>query len=448
MGLSTHAVRATEVKVVKSPLAAWARRTWRLALVLGMGLGLWLGVRWATNAPPVVAPALESFLADGGGGAFEVWGIYAPQEYFRLTQRDPASLDMDPSRELIFFLLIDTHEHDLDLPEPTTWWDRVSLNINGEGHRPWKRKLVMDSDHHQTIALAFPWKGDDGEPLLSEAQAGLSLSVPDFGDGHRTMAWQPSPPVGTPPLGGWLPFSLGALLPLLGGLLVAFSPCVVHMSTYYLPLFGAQSRQGPARARLALVAGFFTLGFAIPYTAAGIVVGYLGQFARTSPLLLAVSQPLTLVAGAMVLFFGLQLAGVFRLPFFPRLNLLPWRPGGSRAGYLVSGLLGLNLAVGCLGCVGGSLFAALLLYSGSVGSPIEGGAILFLFALAANVPFFLAALTLGRWQLRNYIPLSVSRYVPILSGAMLIALGLLILSGTESLLEDSLIRALGIEAQR
>ncbi|MBI2304365.1 MAG: sulfite exporter TauE/SafE family protein [Chloroflexi bacterium] len=308
----------------------------------------------------------------------------------------------------------------------------------------------MSSEHHQTVALAFPRNGDLGKRLGAGDKSVLGLLVPDLANGGaRGMEWHlPLSKAAAPPspTGGSLPLSLGALLPLLAGLLVAFSPCAVHMTTYYLPLLGGASRPG-TKGKLALVSGLFTLGFAIPYTVAGVVVGYAGQFTKTSPFLGGISQPLTIVAGAIVLYFGLQLIGMFRLPFLLRLNLPTLRPRWSRTGHFASGFLGLNLAVGCLGCVGGSLFAALLLYSGAAGSPLEGGIILFLFALAANVPFFLAALTLGRLQLRNRLPLSVTRFFPLVSGAMLISLGLLILSGTESLVEDTLFQALGIGKQ-
>lgn len=449
MALRTNPVSLGEVTVARGPLPLWTNRAWRAALVILLGFALWLGLRWGASASRPLEPSLGSFMADGGGGAIDVQGIYAPENYFRLTKRDPAALGMDPSRELIFFVLIDTHERDEELPSPTTWWDAVSLKIDGEGdYRPWKQKLVMSSEHHQTVALAFPRNGDLEKGFGAGDKSVLGLLVPDLANGGaRAMEWHLPLSKATAPLsptGGSLPLSLGALLPLLAGLLVAFSPCAVHMTTYYLPLLGGASSPG-TKGRLALVSGLFTLGFAIPYTVAGVVVGYAGQFTKTSPFLGGISQPLTIVAGAVVLYLGLQLIGILRLPFFLRLNLPTLRPGWSRTGHFASGFLGLNLAVGCLGCVGGSLFAALLLYSGAVGSPVEGGAILFLFAVAANVPPFLAAITMGRFQLSGRLPLSITRYAPVASGAMLIALALLILSGTESLMEDALIQALGIQ---
>lgn len=451
MGLSMGSKSHCEIKAAPSFLSWWKERGWRLAFIVLVGLGLWLALRWAASPsrPPTTVPTLQSFLADGGGGAFEVGGIYAPQEYFRLTQRDPAALGLDPSRELIFFLLIDNHEQ--QLPSATTWWDAVSLRINGEGdYHPQKQRLVMDSEHHQTVVLAFPPKGVARKPPVAGGQNLLTLLVPDLGDGGaRTLEWRLSPSTDISPIPqhGFLSPSLGAFLPLLAGLLVAFSPCLIHMSTYYLPLFSTVAGQRETRVstkgKLALVAGLFTLGFVIPYTVAGVLVGYVGQFAKTS-LLGSASELLSLAAGVMVLYFGLQVAGVFSISFLARLSLPLPLPGRGRTSYLASWFLGLNLAVGCLGCIGGSLFAALLLYSTAVGSPVEGGAVLFLFALAANAPFFIAAVTAGRFQLGKLIPPSVVRYAPVLSGGVLIALGLLILSGNESLIEDTLIQALGI----
>lgn len=440
-----------KVNAAASPWASLAKRVGRAGLVIAAGIGLWLAFRWVGGVPPVAVaePALNQFLADGGGGAIEVWGVYANEEYFRLTRRDPAKLGVNPARELIFFLLIDAHKQ--ELPSATTWWDAVSLRINGEGdYPPQKQRLVMDSEHHQTVVLAFQRRDERGRPLI-EDKGVLGLVVPDVGDGGtRRMEWRLPLVSGVlpPPHRGFLPLSLTALLPVLAGLLVAFSPCLVHMTTYYIPIFSGVAEPGTARvkgaSRMASAAGLFALGFAIPYAAAGVALGYAGQFVKGNSVLVTWSQPLALVAGTVVLFFGLQLAGVFHLPFMIRLNLPLLRSGRKRAGYLASGLLGMNLALGCLTCVGGSLFASLLLYTGVVGSPLQGGLILLLFALAANAPFFLAALTLGHLQLRSPIPLRIARYLPMVSGAFLVALGLLIISGTESLLEDALIQALGI----
>lgn len=456
MVLRTAKVSTEKIKLMatKPYLHSMAQKAWRLGLILALGIGFWLGLRWTASAFSTVStpqPSLSRFLADGGGGDIEVQGIYASEEYFRLSRKDPAKLGLNPARQLIFFLLIDTHEHDEELADPETWWEGAFLRVDGqERYFPIEKKLVLSSDHHQTVALAFEQK--EGKRTASPAQGSVfELVVPGLG-GTRTMEWRP-PPLQSRPFpvtNSFLPLFLAAVLPALAGLLVAFSPCIVHMTTYYLPLFGGVAEHNAMSIRggirVASVAGLFAIGFAVPYTAAGVAMGYAGHFLKENSLLAAFTQPASIVAGAIVLFLGLQVAGVFHLPFMVRLNLPSLLRGQSRLGYLASGLLGLNLAIGCLGCVGGTLFASMLLYSGVAASPLEGGITLFFFALAANVPFFFAALTLGRLKLRSYIPLRVTRYVPLFSGALLIALGLLIVSGTESLMEDALIQALRIQS--
>lgn len=430
-------------------LSSFARKLWHLGLLILLGVGLWLGLRGMTSVTPPLQPSLTAFMADGGGGVTDVRGVYATAEYFRLSGRDPATFGLNPEQELIFFVIVETHEHDFDLPSPDTWWEGVSLSIDGQGdYRPVKQKTVLASDHHETVAFAFQPKGENGDLLFPDRGA-LSLSVPDLGDGARSLNWYLPLNQGTPPRqgSGAFPRLLEAFLPLLAGLLVAFSPCFVHMGAYYVPLFGAIQEQElvdkAMKVKRALAAGLFAFGFTIPYAVAGTAVGYAGQFVRDSSLLRAISQPLSFVAGAMVIYFGLQVAGIFRLPFLVRLKLPTLRPGPS-SGYLSSALLGMNLAVGCLGCVGGSLFVGMLLYSGAVGSPLAGGLTLFLFGLAANVPFFLAAVTLGRIRPRRFLPLRVTRYIPLVSGVILISLGLIILSGTESALEDGIRQVLRI----
>ncbi|MBI4286832.1 MAG: sulfite exporter TauE/SafE family protein [Chloroflexi bacterium] len=432
-------------------LGSVVSKVWRLGVILLVGTGMWLGLRATASLTPPREPALTSFMADGGGGAIEVISVYAPAEYFRLVGRDPTKYGVDPKQELAFFVDANTHEHDIELPAIDTWWQDISLHVNGEGdYRPHKYKSVLTSEHHQTVLVAFePTK--ETRDLIRRGETGvLSLSVPDVGDGARRVEWRlplnsEAPQRRFP---ASFPLSLWAILPVLGGLLVAFSPCLVHMGSYYAPLFGGLRNEStgdrPPRSRTAWAAGLFALGFALPYSIAGVAVGYAGQFAKGSSLLGAFSQPIAIVSGAVVIYFGLQVAGVFRLPFLPNLRLPLLGTSSSGRGYLSAGFLGLNLAVGCLGCVGGSLFAGMLLYSGAVGSPLQGGVALFLFGLAANAPFFIAAMTMGRMQVRRLLPLSVTRHIPLVSGAILVTLGLLILSGMESVLEDAMIRVMGL----
>lgn len=75
---------------------------------------------------------------------------------------------------------------------------------------------------------------------------------------------------------------------------------------------------------------------------------------------------------------------------------------------------------------------------------IRGGVTLFLFGLAVDAPFLMAAVTLGRLQIRQLLPLPATPYIPLISGAILITVGLLILSAAESALEDALIRVTGL----
>ncbi|MBI4329676.1 MAG: sulfite exporter TauE/SafE family protein [Chloroflexi bacterium] len=439
---------ATRIVIHPRAMASFAKKAWRLAVVVLLGVGLWLGLRWMSGAGRPLSP-LSTFMADGGGGAMDVRGVYATPEYFRLSRRDPAAMGLDPEQAQIFFVMVELHEHDLGLPTSDTWWEEASLSIDGQGdNRPVKRKVVLISDFHETVALAFQARGDNGELLFPRDEGVLRLDVPNLGDGARSMRWflplETGPrqrPSSVP-----VPLSVLSLLPLLGGLLVAFSPCLVHMGAYYAPLFGAMKEEEvtgrPVRIKTVWAAGLFAMGFTIPYSVAGAAMGYAGQFAKNSSLLGAITQPMSFVAGVMVIYFGLQVSGVFQIPFLTHLKLPMLKPSGS--GYLSSGLLGMNLAVGCLGCVGGSLFAGMLLYGGAVGSPLAGGLTLFLFGFAANVPFFLAVMTLGSLQLRQFVPLRITRYVPLVSGVILIALGLLMLSGTEGIVEDALQRVLGI----
>ena len=129
----------------------------------------------------------------------------------------------------------------------------------------------------------------------------------------------------------------------------------------------------------------------------------------------------------MVFFFGLNFLVVFRIQLF--------RGGSGRGvntanlGFFSSALFGLVFSVGWTPCVGAFLGSALILAS-QQGHVAAGMAMLLAYSLGLGVPFLLSAVLIDRlkgafdWIKRNY------RIINLISGGLLVLVGILIATGT------------------
>ena len=216
---------------------------------------------------------------------------------------------------------------------------------------------------------------------------------------------------------------LGAFL---GGLLSFVSPCVLPLVPPYLCFLGGvtfeQLEQPGAAATRRVFAGAlaFVLGFATVFVAMGLGASAIGQaIARYFDIL-------SIVAGAIVIVFGLHLLGVFRIGLLFR--EARFHVGGRSATIASAYLVGLAFAFGWSPCVG-PILAPILTLAGAKESMAEGGALLGVYALGMGVPF-LAAAAAAPWFLRMMKRARpFLRHVERVLGALLVATGILFVTG-------------------
>jgi cytochrome c-type biogenesis protein len=186
----------------------------------------------------------------------------------------------------------------------------------------------------------------------------------------------------------------------------------------------ARPEHGSPRAapepRVMLAAALFVVGFAAVFTAYGVLFGGVGTF------LIRQQEMLTRVLGAATLILGLVFAGVFqRVPFFRTTIRWRYRPGAGLAG---APLVGALFGIGWTPCMGPTL-AAVLLLATQAGTAGRGAVLSFAYSLGLGIPFLLTAAGLRRglrrfgWASRH--GLLVTR----IGAALLVALGLLQVTG-------------------
>ena len=206
------------------------------------------------------------------------------------------------------------------------------------------------------------------------------------------------------------------LLAFTAGLLSFATPCVLPLVPGYLSAVsgtrpGASGRQVVV-ASLPFVAGFTTVFVALGVAAAA-TGGALGGDRRL------VMQ----IAGILVVVLGFAFMGLLPFPFLDRLAAPGLLEGARRSGS--SALLGGAFAVCAAPCVGPVLVTILAL-AGDEGRLAQGTALLAVYALGLALPFLLvglgAARTMSafRWVRDRY------EVVRIISGAVLVGVGLLL----------------------
>lgn len=215
------------------------------------------------------------------------------------------------------------------------------------------------------------------------------------------------------------------------GLLSFLSPCVLPLVPSYLAYVGGDAAGARSRRRALRSSLLFILGFSLVFVALGASASLVGALLR------AYREPLIVVGGVLVLLFGLVMLGVVRLPFLFRDARARFRGDSSTPWGAV--LLGMAFAAGWTPCIG-PVLGSILTLAGATGTLSQGVLLLASYALGLALPFFLAALALESFlrfsaAFRRHLPL-----VERVAGGLLVAAGLLMVSGTYTRLNSYLIR--------
>jgi cytochrome c-type biogenesis protein len=233
------------------------------------------------------------------------------------------------------------------------------------------------------------------------------------------------------------PLLLAAPLAVAAGLVSFLSPCSLPLVPGYLSYVGGLtgsevSRTGggggtavaprldsASRRRVLAGASLFVLGFSAVFTAYGAAAGARGG------LRIASSRTLTVVLGSVTVLLGLVFAGVIRLPGLAATARLNVRPAAGLGG---APLLGAMFAIGWTPCIGPTL-AAVLTLSADSATAGRGALLAFLYSAGLGLPFVVVALSLHRAMDRLAVVRRHSALVMRLGGVLLVAIGLLQISG-------------------
>jgi cytochrome c-type biogenesis protein len=207
------------------------------------------------------------------------------------------------------------------------------------------------------------------------------------------------------------------------GLVSFFSPCVVPLLPGYVSyatgLSGADLETA-RRGRMLAGTFLFVLGFTVWFVVLGTLSGAMGEW------LWEYKRQISMVLGGITIVVGLVFMGVLGwIPFLQRdvrVHRLP------AVGLAAAPLLGMLFAIGWTPCLGPTLTAVQgLAYTEATAG--RGAVLSVAYSLGLGIPFILLGLAyrrmLGavRWVRRHQV------WVTRIGGAMLVAVGLLLLTG-------------------
>jgi cytochrome c-type biogenesis protein len=218
--------------------------------------------------------------------------------------------------------------------------------------------------------------------------------------------------------------NLSVVVAFSAGVFSFLSPCVLPLVPSYLSFITGMSVDElesavAGRGRVIGHSMAFILGFSMVFVGMGASFSILGQA------LVDYRDLIRQIGGALIIVFGLYIAGVLRLGWLGRYRQVQLR--SKPAGFVGSWLVGVTFAIGWTPCVG-PILGSILSLAGTAETVSTGISLLGAYSAGLALPFFLSSLALGSFltafrRVRPWIP-AVERT----AGALLVVVGVLVLT--------------------
>ena len=208
------------------------------------------------------------------------------------------------------------------------------------------------------------------------------------------------------------------------GVVSFLSPCVLPLIPGYISMLSGESIEVlKAEAGGALVGRIFSnsvafvAGFSAVFVTLGASATAVGRF------MLAQRTVFNMVAGVLIIIFGLHLTGLIKIPFLYRDKRID--AGAPKRGMAGSFLLGFAFAFGWTPCIG-PILTGILAVAATRDTVFQGMFLLGVYSAGLAIPFLLTALGLSQFmkfygRFRKHL-----QAVEVASGVLLIGLGVLI----------------------
>ena len=179
------------------------------------------------------------------------------------------------------------------------------------------------------------------------------------------------------------------LAALIAGIVSFLSPCVlplvppylVYLAGASLERFEAREAEPRVKRETVMAAMLFVAGFSTVFVALGASASVIGSLMREY------SQPLSIVAGILIIIMGLHFLGLTRISWLYREKRASMaQPVGLWGAYV----MGLAFAFGWTPCIG-PILAAILAVAATEQTVARGASLLAVYSLGLGIPFVAAA---------------------------------------------------------
>ncbi len=223
-------------------------------------------------------------------------------------------------------------------------------------------------------------------------------------------------------------FSVGVAF--LAGLVSFLSPCVLPIIPGFLAYLAGSSlaeSEGQKRREVFINSLFFVIGFSLVFAILGVLLNTV-----LSNVAYGAQTWLARIGGIVIIFFGLYLAKLIKVPFLEREYKFSMKLK-LKSRHLTSLLFGAAFAAGWTPCVGAVLGGILGLAASQPGSAFW---LLFIYAIGLGIPFLVVGFFAAHASsfINRYA--NTLQYVSIVFGFLLIALGVLVFTQQLSLIAN------------
>ncbi|MFM1654123.1 cytochrome c biogenesis CcdA family protein [Brevibacillus sp. B_LB10_24] len=218
---------------------------------------------------------------------------------------------------------------------------------------------------------------------------------------------------------------MSVLFAMTAGMLSFFSPCIFPLIPAYVAnLTGSYvegNKMNVTKRVLITRSISFILGFSVIFMIMGASASLVGQFFIAHRLMVEK------ISGVLIVFFGLQMAGILQLGFLMRQKQWEVKSTGHKNSW-TSFVMGIAFGAGWTPCVGIAL-SSILLLAGTSETMYSGLFLLLFYSLGLGIPFLLISVLIT-YSLG--VVKRINKFLPRLSmigGWMLIGMGLLLYTG-------------------
>jgi cytochrome c-type biogenesis protein len=207
------------------------------------------------------------------------------------------------------------------------------------------------------------------------------------------------------------------------------SPCVLPLVPGYLSIISGSSldqlkanQKDSALSRTVLLNSImFIVGFSITFILLGATATWVGQF------LLSRTRLLGQIAGLILIVFGIHLTGIFKINFLYKDKRL--HNVQKPRGFIGAMVIGFAFAFGWTPCIG-PILAGILAVASTRETVAQGMFLLAVYSAGLGIPFLLTSLALNKFlsfygRFKRHF-----RAVEVVSGALVIVVGVLIMTNS------------------